>query len=77
MDWQTSEDKINFHTIETGNFKESGKMSTCPFLQRDEATFNDKRYYRLLVWNGIGKGVSNTVYLNVTGSMALNLKLSH
>lgn len=72
LKWQTSEDKINFHTIARWNLKENGKFSTCPFLEIRKATFNDKRCYRLLVWNRIGKGVSNTVYLDVTGSMSLS-----
>lgn len=35
----------------------------------ENTTFDDILYYRLLVWNIIGDCVSNTLYLNVTGSM--------
>lgn len=72
IEWQTSEDGISFRCIGIANSTENARISTCPILKIHKATFDDKLYYRLLVWNGIGKGVSNTVYLNVTGSMVLN-----
>lgn len=69
--WQTSKDGIEFQSIDINNvnYIESNEHPECPVLVISKATFNDKLYYRLLMWNKIGKGVSNTVYLNVTGSM--------
>lgn len=77
IEWQKSKDGINFHSIENANTSENTKFSTCPFLKINKATFADKLYYRLLVWNRIGESVSNTIFLNVTGSMVLILRLSH
>lgn len=64
FEWQKSKDGDDFYCIgkqedfgNTGNF-------TIP-----KATFADKLYYRLLVWNRIGESFSNTIFLNVTGSM--------
>lgn len=70
MEWQKSKDGIDFQIIEKVESFERSVISKCPFLMIHKATFADKLYYRLMVWNGIGEGVSNTVYLNVTGSMA-------
>lgn len=68
--WQTSKDGIDFHSIDINNVNYiEMENPKSPVLVISEATFNDKLYYRLIMWNTIGKGVSNTVYLNVTGSM--------
>lgn len=69
--WQMSKDGIHFQSMDINdvNYIESNEHPECPVLVISKATFNDKLYYRLLMWNIIGKGVSNTVYLNVTGSM--------
>lgn len=69
IEWQQSKYGINFHCVRDAHTFESTDSFSCPSLVINKATFDDKLYYRLLVWNGIGKGVSNTVYLNVTGSM--------
>lgn len=69
IEWQNSKDGIDFFRISKPEFFETDDSFTCPFFLIPETTFADKRYYRLLVWNGIGESVSNTVYLNITGSM--------
>lgn len=71
IEWQKSKDGIDFQCIETPLYFRSTDIFTSPSYVIPKTTFTDKRYYRLLVWNEIGESVSNTVYLNVTGSMAL------
>lgn len=71
IEWQKSKDGVEFNCIGKPIYFESDDTFTCPFLPLKKTTFADNLYYRLLVWNGIGEGVSNTVYLNVTGSMFL------
>lgn len=78
IEWQNSKDGIDFFRISKPEFFETDDSFTCPFFLIPETTFADKRYYRLLVWNGIGESVSNTVYLNITGSMVkINFFLSN
>lgn len=62
--WQKSVDGNVFHFI---NFNEIKRHKTE--LMIPSTTFDDIRHYRLLVWNILGGCVSNTVYLNVIGSM--------
>lgn len=69
INWQTSKDGVDFHSIK--NAKDSYHADSSLVIHK--ATFADKLYYRLNVWNGIGETISNTVYLNVTGSMMLFL----
>lgn len=71
IEWQNSKDGIDFFRISKPEFFETDDSFTCPFFLIPKTTFADKLYYRLLVWNGIGESVSNTVYLNITGSMVI------
>lgn len=73
-EWQSSVDGNVFHSI--GIDKLKYHATDClkkPSLVIRKTTFDDIRHYRLMVWNAIGDGVSNTVYLNVTGSMFLHV----
>lgn len=69
IEWQESKNGVDFHPIKEANYSKHTNSFTCFPLVIQKATFADKRYYRLLVWNKIGKGVSNTMFLNITGSM--------
>lgn len=71
IEWQKSKDEIDFHCIKELILLKTTARFECPSYVIPQTTFTDKLYYRLLVWNENGKGVSNTVYLDVTGSMAL------
>lgn len=71
FEWQKSKDRIDFYCTEKPIYLRSTDIFTSPSYVIAKTTFTDKLYYRLLVWNEIGKGVSNTVSLDVTGSMAL------
>lgn len=74
IEWQKSKDGVDFHPIKEANGSKHTKSSSCFPLVIPKATFADKLYYRLLVWNKIGKGVSNTMLLNITGSLP-NIKI--
>ena len=69
--WQKSSDSVTFENINIDNPRYYGSTNdpSSPVLTITKSTFDDKMYYRLLVWNKIGQRVSNTVYLNVTGGM--------
>lgn len=69
--WQKSKDGIDFHCTEKPIYFKSSDLFTSPPYVIPISSFTDKLYYRLLVSNKIGENVSNTVYLYVTGSMAL------
>lgn len=71
VEWQTSKDGTDYHCIDVEDPKYYGSnvIPECPLLVIPKTKFDDKLYYRLLVWNDIGEGISNTVKLNVTGSM--------
>lgn len=71
MQWQKSIDRHNFSNINLGDPKHEGSSvdPQSPFLVITETTFDDVLYYRLRVWNTIGEHFSNTLDLNVTGSM--------
>lgn len=71
LEWQKSEDGNNFHPIDIKDFKYLGSniFHTYPRLVISKSTFEDTCYYRLYVSNKIGKNVSNTVDLKVTGGM--------
>lgn len=71
IEWQKSKDGTKFLSTENPILFNSTDIFTSPSYVIPKTTFTDKLYYRLLVWNEIGESVSNTVYLNVTGSMAL------
>lgn len=70
--WQKSVDGNAFEYIDNNEripvYNGTGQLMNPSLLIRN-TTFDDILYYRLLVWNRIGGCVSNTVYLNVTGSM--------
>lgn len=75
-EWQKSKDGTDFHLIGKPNiFHGSTENFKNPFLVIPKTTFADKRFYRLWVWNRVGKSASNTLYLNVTGSMTLILNI--
>lgn len=70
VEWQRSKDGNTFDFIDIEQPKYFGSLNCfeSPYLVISNTTFDDRLYYRLLVWNKIGKNVSNVVYLNVTGS---------
>lgn len=69
-EWQKSFDGNEFHCIDINERKYHGTDGLKnPLLVISNTTFDDILYYRLLVWNIIGGCDSNTVYLNVIGSM--------
>jgi hypothetical protein len=74
VSWQKSSDEVKFETIDVKKPKYFGSSldPNNPVLFFTKATFDDKLYYRLLVWNKIGQCVSNTVHLNVTGGMCIS-----
>lgn len=71
VEWQQSNDGKTFESIIISKPKYYG--SSCdlksPLLIIPKVTFEDRLYYRLSVWNKIGKQHSDTVFLNVKGSM--------
>lgn len=73
VEWQTSKDETDYHCIdiEDPKYYGSNAIPECPLLVIPKITFDDKLYYRLVVLNKIGGGISNTVKINVTGSMIL------
>lgn len=75
IEWEKSMDEVNFSCIRYAKYPQSTDNSTCPSIVIKKTSFDDRLFYRLLVWNAIGESVSNTVYLNVTGSMSKFLKL--
>lgn len=75
-EWQKSKDGTDFHLIRRSYiYLESTEHFKNPFLVIPKTTFADKLFYRLWVWNRVGKSASNRLYLNVTGSMALTLNM--
>jgi hypothetical protein len=72
--WQKSSDEVTFETIDVKKPKYFGSNldPINPVLILTKTTFDDKLYYRLLVWNKIGQCLSNTVHLNVTGGMCIS-----
>lgn len=69
--WQRSKDRNNFQCISITDRKYFGSkdIPKSPVLFVSNISFEDKLYYRLLVSNKIGDGISDTVYFNITGSM--------
>lgn len=75
-EWQKSKDGTDFHLIrQSYNYLERTEHFKNPFLVIPKTTFADKLFYRLWVWNRVGKSASNKLYLDVTGSMALTLNI--
>lgn len=69
-EWQNSVEGSAFHCIDIDKRKyDRIHLLNNPLLVIKNTTFDDILYYRLLVGNLFGDCVSNTVYLNVTGSM--------
>lgn len=71
MEWQKSIDRHIFSSINVVDPKHEGSSldPESPLLVITNTTFDDVLYYRLRVWNTIGEHFSNTLHLNVTGSM--------
>lgn len=67
--WQKSIDGENFTCIDISQQRYVGDNSECSTLVIPKITFEDMLHYRLLVWNKIGKDVSNSLLLNVIGGM--------
>lgn len=69
-EWQTSMDGNTFCCVDISQPKYYGSSRNpeLPSMVIPKVTFDDKLYYRLLVWNKIGEQFSNTVYLDVIGS---------
>lgn len=68
--WQKSVDGNKFQCIDINKREYHGTDGLKnPFLVIPITTFDDILHYRLLVRNIFGGCVSNTVYINVTGSM--------
>lgn len=76
-EWQKSVDGDVFHSIDINKqeYNGSSKNPCYPSLVIQKTTFENMLYYRLRVWNGIGECVSNTVFLDVNGSMSLRFFL--
>lgn len=75
-EWQKSKDETDFDLIGKPDiYLGSNENYKNPFLVIPKTTFADKLFYRLWVWNRVGKSASNTFYLNVTGSTALILNI--
>lgn len=77
-EWQTSIDGNTFCCVDISQPKYYGSSRNpeLPSMEIPKVTFDDKLYYRLLVWNKIGEQFSNTVYLNVIGNPP-NITTSH
>lgn len=73
VEWQKSFDGTTFHPIDVYNDKYYGSSTDpySPFLLLRNATLNDQQYYRVVVWNVIGKCTSNHAFLQVTGGIWL------
>lgn len=69
--WQKSKHGNDFSELEVTKSKYFGSDvgPECPRLIIPQTTFDDMLYYRLRISNKLGVNVSNTVHLNVTGSM--------
>lgn len=70
-EWQKSVDGQTFKCIDVRETKYHGSCLNpeSPSLEINPISFDDKQHYRLWVWNKIGEQGSNTVFLNVIGSM--------
>lgn len=71
LEWQKGIDRNDFSIINVGDPKHEGSSLNpiLPLLVITNTTFDDVQHYRLRVWNKIGEHFSNTLHLNVTGSM--------
>lgn len=68
VEWQNSHNGIDFFRIDADpvNFK----VSPHSLIVRN-ATMNHQQYYRAVASNNIGMCTSNTLFLQVTGSMCI------
>lgn len=71
VEWQSSVDRTTFHPIDIDKDKYFGSSTDppSPFLLVRNATLNDQQYYRIVVSNVIGKCISSTLFLQVTGGI--------
>lgn len=72
MEWQKGIDRHNFSRINIVDPRHEGSSldPKSPLLVITKTTFEDELYYRLRVQNTIGEHFSDTLHLNVTGSMS-------
>lgn len=70
VEWQHSSDGEHFFPINIGIAKhiEINPKVDCSVLTIPKTTLEDKKHYRLLVWNKMGITFSNTLFLNVIES---------
>lgn len=75
VEWQHSLDGTEFVDIDTdtNTYLRSSSGLRSHSLLVMKATLNQQRYYRVFVSNNIGKCTSNTLFLQVTGSMSVYL----
>lgn len=76
--WQRSSDGNSFDFIDIDDPQYFGSTNDIlsPFLRIPKATSDVQLYYRLFLRNKLGENISNTIYLNITGS-APNIMVSH
>lgn len=65
MEWHESIDGETFCRIDTSQPKYNGSSVNPyqPYLLIPKTTLNDEQFYRALVWNKIGRSMTETVYL--------------
>lgn len=75
VEWQNSVDGTTFHPIDINENKHFGSSNDprSPYLLVRYATLKDQQYYRGVVYNLIGKCISSSLFLQVTGSMFVYL----
>lgn len=68
--WQRSRDgnSFNFIDIDEPEYFRSTNDIQSPLLRIPKATSDVQLYYRLYLRNKLGENISNTIYLNITGS---------
>lgn len=69
VEWQNSPDGKTFKHIDVYKDKYFGSSTdpSSPFLLVQNATLMDQQYYRVVVWNALGKCTSKKTFLQVTG----------
>lgn len=68
--WQRSRDgnSFNFIDINEPEYFRSTNDIQSPLLRIPKAMSDVQLYYRLYLRNKLGENISNTIYLNITGS---------
>lgn len=68
--WQRSRDgnSFNFIDIDEPEYFRSTNDIQSPLLRIPKATSEVQLFYRLYLRNKLGENISNTIYLNITGS---------